>query len=75
MSPANRKSGKGGSAPKRGKPVNIYLHEADQLRIRDWGGILSSRIFVIWHRLGSAGRKLSTSVGRQQRLGTGRWPS
>jgi hypothetical protein len=35
----NRKSG---VAPKRGKAVNIYLHEADQVRIRELAAYLAS---------------------------------
>ena len=42
MSPSDRKSGKPSSAPKRGKPVNIYLHEADQVRIRELAAYLAN---------------------------------
>jgi hypothetical protein len=36
VSPDNRKPGKTGTPAKRGKAVNIYLHDADQVRIRRW---------------------------------------
>jgi superfamily II DNA/RNA helicase len=42
VSTANPKSGKTGVAPKRGKAVNIYLHEADQGRIRELAAYLAS---------------------------------
>jgi len=42
VSPSDRKSGKTGDAPKRGKPVNIYLHDADQVRIRDLAAYLAN---------------------------------
>lgn len=42
MSPASRKSSKTGPAPKRGKPVNIYLHDADRRRIRDLAAYLAN---------------------------------
>jgi hypothetical protein len=42
VSPSDRKSGKPSSAPKRGKPVNIYLHEADQVRIRELAAYLAN---------------------------------
>jgi hypothetical protein len=42
LSPTSRKSSKTDSAPKRGKPVNIYLHEADQRRIRELAAYLAN---------------------------------
>jgi hypothetical protein len=39
VSPGNRKTG---TAPKRGKAVNIYLHEPDQVRIRELAAYLAS---------------------------------
>ena len=42
MSPGNRKSGKTGAPSKRGKAVNIYLHDADQVRIRELAAYLAS---------------------------------
>jgi hypothetical protein len=42
VSPGNRKPGKTGDAPKRGKPVNIYLNDADQVRIRDSAAYLAN---------------------------------
>jgi hypothetical protein len=42
--PGNRKPGKTATAPKRGKPVNIYLHDADQERIRDLAAYLAEQI-------------------------------
>jgi hypothetical protein len=42
VSPANRKTGKAGVLPKRGKPVNIYLHEADHVRIRELAAYLAN---------------------------------
>jgi hypothetical protein len=42
VSPGNRKSGKTGVAPKRGKAVNIYLHASDQLRIRELAAYLAN---------------------------------
>jgi hypothetical protein len=42
LSPARRKSSKTDSAPKRGKAVNIYLHDADQRRIRDLAAFLAN---------------------------------
>lgn len=42
MSLGNPKSGKIGAAPKRGKPVNIYLHDADQGRIRELAAYLAN---------------------------------
>jgi hypothetical protein len=42
VSPGNRKTGKPVVPPKRGKPVNIYLHEADQIRIRELAAYLAN---------------------------------
>lgn len=42
MTPGNRKPGKTGAASKRGKAVNIYLHAADQVRIRDLAAYLAN---------------------------------
>lgn len=42
MSPDNRKPGKTGTPAKRGKAVNIYLHDADQMRIRELAAYLAS---------------------------------
>jgi superfamily II DNA/RNA helicase len=42
VSPGNRPFGKTGVAPKRGKAVNIYLHQADQVRIRDLAAYLAN---------------------------------
>lgn len=42
MSPSDRKPGKTGATSKRGKAVNIYLHEADQVRIRDLAAYLAN---------------------------------
>jgi hypothetical protein len=42
VSPSDRKSGKPSTAPKRGKPVNIYLHDADQVRIRNLAAYLAN---------------------------------
>jgi hypothetical protein len=42
LSPASRKSRKTDSAPKRGKAVNIYLHDGDQRRIRDLAAYVAS---------------------------------
>jgi hypothetical protein len=42
VSPGNRKSGKTDTVSKRGKAVNIYLHEADQVRIRELAAYLAS---------------------------------
>jgi hypothetical protein len=42
LSPASKKSGKTDSALKRGKPVNIYLHDADQRRIRELAAYLAN---------------------------------
>jgi superfamily II DNA/RNA helicase len=42
VSPGNRRAGKTGPASKRGKAVNIYLHDADQVRIRELASYLAS---------------------------------
>jgi hypothetical protein len=42
VSPGNRKPSKIDVAPKRGKAVNIYLHEADQVRIRELAAYLAN---------------------------------
>jgi hypothetical protein len=42
VTPGDRKPGKTGAASKRGKAVNIYLHEADQMRIRDLAAYLAN---------------------------------
>jgi hypothetical protein len=42
VSPGNRKSGKTGTSPKRGKAVNIYLHDADHIRIRELAAYLAN---------------------------------
>jgi hypothetical protein len=42
VSPGNRKPGKAGISPKRGKAVNIYLHQADQVRIRELAAYLAN---------------------------------
>ena len=42
MTPGNRKPGKTGASPKRGKAVNIYLHDADRARIRDLAAYLAN---------------------------------
>ena len=42
MSPGYRKPGKTGAASKRGKAVNIYLHEADRVRIRELAAYLAN---------------------------------
>jgi hypothetical protein len=42
LSPASRKPNKTGVPAKRGKPVNIYLHEADQVRIRELAAYLAN---------------------------------
>jgi hypothetical protein len=42
VSPGNGKSSKIGASPKRGKPVNIYLHETDQKRIRELAAYLAN---------------------------------
>jgi hypothetical protein len=38
----DRKPRKTGVAPKRGKAVNIYLHDADRVRIRELAAYLAS---------------------------------
>jgi hypothetical protein len=42
VSPNNRKPDKTGTLAKRGKAVNIYLHDADQLRIRALAAYLAN---------------------------------
>jgi hypothetical protein len=42
VSPGNRKPGKNSAASKRGKAVNIYLHDADQVRIRELAAYLAN---------------------------------
>jgi hypothetical protein len=42
MSPGNRKPSKTGTASKRGKAVNIYLHHTDWARIRELGAYLAN---------------------------------
>jgi hypothetical protein len=42
VTPGSRKTGKPGVAPKRGKPVNIYLHDADKARIRELSAYLAN---------------------------------
>jgi hypothetical protein len=42
LSPGNQKKDKSGTPAKRGKAVNIYLHEADQVRIRELAAYLAS---------------------------------
>jgi hypothetical protein len=42
VSPGDRKPGKTGAASKRAKAVNVYLHEADQVRIRELAAYLAS---------------------------------
>jgi hypothetical protein len=42
VTPDNRKPGKTDVPPKRGKPVNIYLHDADQVRIRELAAYLAN---------------------------------
>lgn len=42
MSPDNRKPGRTGAASKRGKAVNIYLHDVDQVRIRELAAYLAN---------------------------------
>jgi hypothetical protein len=42
VSPGDRKSGKTGTPAKRGKAVNIYLHDADQVRIRELAAYLAN---------------------------------
>jgi hypothetical protein len=42
VSPGNRKPGNTGAPHRRGKPVNIYLHGADQVRIRELAAYLAN---------------------------------
>jgi hypothetical protein len=42
VTPGTPKSRKPGAAPKRGKAVNIYLHGADQVRIRELAAYLAN---------------------------------
>jgi hypothetical protein len=42
LSPGNQKKGKTGTPAKRDKAVNIYPHEADQIRIRELSADLAS---------------------------------
>jgi hypothetical protein len=42
VSPGNRKPRKTDAVPKRGKAVNIYLHDADQVRIRELAAYLAN---------------------------------
>ena len=42
MSPGERNPSRTGVNAKRGKAVNIYLHEADQVRIRDLAAYLAN---------------------------------
>jgi hypothetical protein len=42
VSPGDRKPGKTGATSKRGKAVNIYLHQADQIRIRELAAYLAN---------------------------------
>jgi hypothetical protein len=42
VSPGNRRPGKIGTASKRGKAVNIYLHDTDQVRIRELAAYLAN---------------------------------
>jgi hypothetical protein len=42
VSPGDRKPDKTGTPAKRGKAVNIYLHEADQVRIRELAAYLAN---------------------------------
>ena len=42
MSPGNRKPSKTGTASKRGKAVNIYLHHTDRARIRELAAYLAN---------------------------------
>jgi hypothetical protein len=42
VSPGNKRQGKTGIASKRGKAVNIYLHDADRVRIRDLSAYLAN---------------------------------
>jgi hypothetical protein len=42
VSPGDRRPGKTGTASKRGKAVNIYLHDTDQVRIRELAAYLAN---------------------------------
>jgi hypothetical protein len=42
VSPGNQKMDQTGTPAKRGKAVNIYLHHADQVRIRELAAYLAS---------------------------------
>jgi hypothetical protein len=42
VTPDNRKPGKNSAASKRGKAVNIYLHDSDQIRIRELAAYLAN---------------------------------
>jgi hypothetical protein len=42
LSPGNQKKDKTGNPTKRGKAVNIYLHHADQIRIRELSAYLAN---------------------------------
>jgi hypothetical protein len=42
VSPGDRKPGKTGATSKRGKAVNISLHQADQIRIRELAAYLAN---------------------------------
>jgi hypothetical protein len=42
MTQGDRKPGKNSAASKRGKAVNIYLHDADQVRIRELAAYLAN---------------------------------
>jgi hypothetical protein len=42
VTPGIRAPGKTGTRSKRGKAVNIYLHEADQVRIRELAAFLAN---------------------------------
>jgi superfamily II DNA/RNA helicase len=42
VTPGDRKPGRTSAASKRGKPVNIYLHQNDQARIRELAAYLAN---------------------------------
>jgi hypothetical protein len=42
VSPGDRKPRKTGAPPKRGKAVNIYLHDTDRARIRELAAYLAN---------------------------------
>jgi hypothetical protein len=42
LSPGHQKKDQTGTPAKRGKAVNIYLHHADQIRIRELSAYLAS---------------------------------